>query len=230
MRHVRPRVRHRRRQSRLNSVPAAGFHDGQHRERHEAQHDQEELQHLVVNRAGQAAQVGVGEHDRRREQDRVRETPAQHQFEQKPQRVHRNAGGEDGHHGEGERVEGARLLVEAELQIFGHGSRAAAVVKRHHEDAHEDHRRDRAHPIEMGGHDAILGARGDHADQFLRAQVGRDKGQAGDPDGQRTPGRQEFIGRGYFLLEQPSDTDNEDKVEDKDEVIDWGEYHAKPRT
>ena len=36
--------------------------------------------------------------------------------------------------------------------------RLAAVVKGHHEDADEDHRRDRAYPVEVGRHHAVLGA------------------------------------------------------------------------
>ena len=86
------------------------------------------------------------------------------------------------------RVEGARLFVEAQLQVFGHGARAAAVVERHHEHAHEQHRGNRADPVEVRRHDAVLGAGSRHADQFLRAEVGREEGQAGDPDGHRPAG------------------------------------------
>ena len=96
--------------------------------------------------------------------------PAEDRVEQQRQRVHRDARREDRHDGERHRVEAARLLVEAQLQVLRHRARLRAVVERHHEDADEHHRRDRADPVEMAGHDAVLGARGRHADDLLRAR------------------------------------------------------------
>jgi hypothetical protein len=39
----------------------------------------------------------------------------------------------------------------------------------------------RADPVKMRGHDAVLRAGRAHADHFLRAEIGGEEGQAGDP-------------------------------------------------
>ena len=62
------------------------------------EHDQEELQHLVVDRAGQPAEKRVDQHDGRRQQHGRVKAPSQHQLEQQPERVHRDAGREHRHH------------------------------------------------------------------------------------------------------------------------------------
>jgi len=83
--------------------------------------------------------------------------------------IHGDAGAEDRHDGKGEGVDSASLLVEAHAEVFGtEGFRA--IVEGHHENADEDHRRDSPDPVEVAGDDAILGARGAHADDFLRSQ------------------------------------------------------------
>ena len=49
--------------------------------------------------------------------------PVHDDLEQLGQRVQRDAGGEDRHDGEGDRVEAARLLVEAHLEVLRHRAR-----------------------------------------------------------------------------------------------------------
>jgi len=44
----------------------------------------------------------------------------------------------------------------------------------------------------VGGHDAVLGAVAAHADEFLRAEVGGEEGEAGDPDGDGMSGGEEI--------------------------------------
>ena len=73
----------------------------------------------------------------------------------------------------------------------------------------EDHRRDRAHPVEVGGHDAVFGAVAGHADQFLGAEIGRQEGEAGDPDGDRVAGGEEVAAGGDLLAKPPADTEDE---------------------
>ncbi len=196
-------------------------------QRQEPGDDEEELQDLVVDRRGQAAHVGVDEHDARREQHRHREVPAQQQLQQLAHRVHRHAGGEHRHRGERDGVEAAGLLVEAQLQVLGHRSRARAVVERHHEDADEHHRRDGADPVEMRRRDAVLRAAGAHPDHFLGAEVGGDEGEAGDP-GRNRPARQEEIGAGARLkLQQHADAEHEPEVDDDEQVVNPVKLHPE---
>ena len=101
------------------------------------------------------------------EQDRVGEAPAEHQLKQEAQGIHADAGRKDGHDREGDRVQAARLFVEAQFQVFGDTAGAAAVVERHHEDADKDHGGHRAEPVEVRGHDAVLGPGSTHPDHFL---------------------------------------------------------------
>ena len=60
----------------LESLPAADVLQAEPDERREAGDDQEELQHLVVDRAGQAAEVDVDQHDHGRDDDGDVEDPA----------------------------------------------------------------------------------------------------------------------------------------------------------
>ena len=204
--------------------PPAFWHgeDGQGRE---PGHDQEELQDLIINSAGEAAHIGVNEYDGRDGQHRRAEIPTQHQVQQQAHGVHGDAGGEDGHHGEGEGVEAAGLLIEAQLEVFGDGTGLAAVIKRHHEDAHEEHGGNGADPIEVGRHDAILGAGSRHADEFLRAEIGRDEGEAGDPDRDGAPGEQKVATGRDFLTQHPTDADHKGEVRGQYDVVDGSEVH-----
>ena len=88
----------------------------------------------------------------------------------------------------------AGLLVEPQPQVLGHRARPRAVVKRHHEHADEHHGGNRADPVKMAGGDAILGAGGGHADDFLRAQIRGDKCQPADPGRKRTAREKEVRG------------------------------------
>ena len=138
--------------------------------------------------------------------------------------VHRDAGAEDGHHGERAGVERAGLFVEAQAQKLRHRARLRAVVERHHEDAHKDHGRDGADAVEVRGLKAVLGARSAHADHFLRAQVGADEGQAADPGGQRAAGLEEVLARLHVALEGKADAQHKDEVQQHDQPIDRGEF------
>ncbi len=215
----------------LDALPAADVAQADPDQRSEAGDDQEELQDLVVDGAGEAAEEDVAEHDDGGEDDgdvedvlvgddAVEEPEG---LDQQRHRVHGDAGGEDGHDGEGEGVEGAGLLVEAHAQVFRHGAGLGAVVERHHEDADEDHGRDGADPVEVAGDDAVLGAGGAHADDFLRAEVGGDEGQAADPGGDRAAGEEEVVAGAHVALEREADAEHEDEVDQHDEPVDPGE-------
>ena len=90
----------------------------------------------------------------------------------------------------------ARVFSSKRMRRYS-GTRAGlgAVVERHHEDADEDHGGDGADPVEVAGDDAVLGAGGAHADDFLRAEVGGDEGEAADPGGDGAPGEEEVVAR-----------------------------------
>ncbi len=109
--------------------------------------------------------------------------------------VHRDARGENRHDGEGDGVETARFFVETQTQVFWHGARAGAVVKRHHEDADEDHRRNRADPVKMRSGDSVLRSGSAHADNFLRAEVRGHEREPGNPCGNSTPGKEKVRAR-----------------------------------
>ena len=116
----------------------------------------------------------------------------------------------------------AGLLVEAQAQVFGHRARLRAVVERHHEDADEDHGRDGADPVEVAGDDAVLGAGGAHADDFLGAEVGGDEGEAADPGGNGASGEEEVVAGAHVALEGEADAQHEDEVDQHDEPVDDG--------
>ncbi len=214
-------------------LPAADRFQSQPHEGCEAGHDQEELKHLVVDRAPEAAEVDIHQHHQRRGQHGGAEDPARRQphlserriqqvqgLDQLGHRVHRDAGGEDGHDGEGHGVETAGLLVEAHAQVLGGRAGLGAVVEGHHEDADEDHGRDGAQPIEVRRGDAVLGARGAHADDFLSPQVGRDEGQAADPGGDR-PTREEEVGAALGApRRQQAYGEHKDDVDSQDGPVD----------
>jgi hypothetical protein len=113
----------------------------------------------------------------------------------------------------------AGLLVEPQLQVLRHAAGAAAVVERHHEDAHEDHRGYGAHPVEVRRHDAVLRPGGAHPDHFLRAQVGRQKREAGDPHRHGAAGGEEVRAGSDTPLQQPADAEYEGEVQTEDEVV-----------
>jgi hypothetical protein len=207
-------------QAALEPRPAADLLETEQHQRQEAEHDQEELQHLVVDGRPQSAHEDVDEDDDARGGDAEVEVPAQDRAQQRRQRVHRDPRRHHRHAGEGDGVEPARLLVEAQLQVLGHRARLRAVIERHHEDRHEHHRRDRAHPVEVAGHDPVLGARGRHPHDFLRAQVGADETQRADPGWQRAPRLEEILRSADALAQHDADAQHEGEVDREQGVVD----------
>jgi hypothetical protein len=103
----------------LQAGEAADVYQAEEHERHQPERDQEELQDLVVDRGGEAAQDHVPEHYPREKDDARRERPAEEQLEDYRHRVHVYAGEQDHEDGEQDGVEPARRLVVAELQEAG---------------------------------------------------------------------------------------------------------------
>ncbi len=145
------------------AAPSSDVLESEEHQGEEAQDDQEELEDLVVDRRGQPAEEDVDQDDDGGDHDAEVEVPAEHQLEELREGIHRDPRRQDRHRGERDRVEAPGLLVESEPEILRHRARSRAVVERHHEDADEHHRRDRAHPVEVARHHAVLGARGRHA-------------------------------------------------------------------
>ena len=75
----------------LESAPSARRTQSEKHQRGESEHDQEELKHFVVDRAGESAEEDVGEHDHGGDEDADVEAPAEEQVEQLAHRVHRDA-------------------------------------------------------------------------------------------------------------------------------------------
>ena len=150
------------------------------------------------------------------------EQPVEHmqRLDQPRHRIHRNARAEHRHHREGAGIQCARLLVEAHAQKLRHAARLRAVIERHHEDAHENHRRNGADAVEVSRLQAVFGARRAHADHFLRAQVGADEGQAADPRRQRAPGLEKVLAGLHVALQGKADAQHKHEVQQHDQPID----------
>ncbi len=79
-------------------------------------------------------------------------------LDQPRHRVHRNAGAENGHHRKRAGIQRARLFIETQPQEFRHRACFRAVIERHHEDAHKNHRGNRADPVEVRRLEPVFGA------------------------------------------------------------------------
>jgi hypothetical protein len=80
----------------------------------------------------------------------------------------------------------------------------------------------------MAGNDAILGARGTHADDFLRSQIRGDEGEAADPGRDRTPSKKEVVAGAHVPLESESDSQDEDEIDQHDKPVNYGQSHGHP--
>ena len=213
----------------LERVPAADVLQAEVNDRGEAEHDHEELQHLGVDGRSQAAFEHIHQHDCGADPEADIIVPAEQLVQQFRQGVHGNARSKQGHYRERDGVEAAGPLVKTELEVFGHGARLGAVIEGHHEHGEEDHGRNCAHPIEMAGGDAVLGAAGRHAHQFQRAQVGGDESQARDPRRNRAPGREEVRRALHVTLQGETNANDEDDVNAQDGVVDEAELNVLHR-
>ena len=211
----------------LEAAPAAHVVQRDERQRQQARHDDEELQDLVVDRRGQAAERDVDEHDRGGDDDRDRDRPAQHQVDDQREREQVDAGDQDRRHCERRGVQRVRGVVEAQAQVVGHAADLGAVVEGHHHDAQEDHRRDRADPVEVHGRDAVLGTVGGHAEDLERAEVGGDEGQARDPCGQGPAGQEEVDVGLDGQTRDRADPEHHQEVDAEDGVIEGADVEAQ---
>ncbi len=165
----------------LQAAPPADVLQPDDHQRHQAGDDHEELQHLVVDRAGQPAEGDVGQDEGGGQDHGQPDRPADQRLDHQRQRVEVDAGRQHGRRRKAERVEEVRGLVEPAAQELRHAADLGAVVERHHHQAEEDHGRDGADPVEVHRRDAVLRAVGGHAEDLDRPEVGRDEGQPGDP-------------------------------------------------
>src|SRR5690349_18501730 len=114
------------------SVPAADIFKPEPHQRHKSCHYQEELDHFVVNCAGESSEKNVDKDDESCEHNTDMENPVKwntHKSEGSVQDVetlnqsrhciHRNPGREHGHDGERNRIQSARLFVKTQTQILG---------------------------------------------------------------------------------------------------------------
>ena len=189
-------------------------------ERQQCRDDHEELQHLVVDRGAQAAEGDVGEHDRRGDQERDPQRPAQQRLDDRAEQVEVHAGDEQLRDRERDGVDQVGAGAEPAAHELRHRADLRAVVERHHHDAEEEHRRDGADPEVVHGREAELGAVGRHAHDLDRAEVGRDERQTGHPGRQRAAGQEEVDRVGDLAAGQHPDAEDEGEVEEDDQVVD----------
>ncbi len=204
----------------LQAGPAADVVQRDDRQRHERGEDHEELQHLVVDRRGEAAERDVAEHDRGGDDDAEEDRPAEQDVQHERQRVEVHAGDQHGGEGEDERVEDVRRLVEAQPQVLGDRPDLRPVVEGHHHDPEEDHRRDGADPVVVDRVDAELRAVGRHAQDLQGAEVGRDEGEAGDPGRERASREEVVEARLDVAAGGEADPEDHHEVDDQDQVVD----------
>ena len=203
----------------LQPVPAADVDEADDRQRQQRGDDDEELEHLVVDRRRQAAEADVGRDDERRDDDADDDRPAEHQLEHEREGVQVHPGDQDRRDRERDRVEDVRAVVEAQPQVLRHGADLRAVVERHHHEAEEDHGRDRADPVVVDRRDAVLGAVGAHAEHLDRAEVRGDEGEAGDPGGQRAAREEVVEARLDVALGGEADAEHDHEVRQQDRVV-----------
>ena len=204
----------------LQAGPAADLVQADEGDRDQRGEDHEELQHLVVDRRGQAAERDVDGDDDRRHDDADDDRPAQQEVQDQRERVEVHAGDQDRGERERPRVELVRGGVEALEQVLRHAAHLGAVVERHHHQAEEDHGRDRADPVVVDRRDAVLGTVGRHAEHLGRTEVGGDERQPGDPGGQRAP-RQEVVETALDVsLRREPDAEYDGEVRQDNRVVD----------
>ncbi len=77
----------------------------------------------------------------------------------------------------------------------------------------------------MAGHDAVLSARGGHADDFLRPQIGGDEGQAANPCRNRTSSEEKIGASADIAFEHHTNPEHRNEVSQHDDPVDCGQLH-----
>ena len=191
-------------------------------ERQQRRHDHEELQHLVVDRRAQPTQGDVRQHDHRGDDQREVEVPAEQRLEDAAEQEQVDAGDQQLRDRERDRVDQVRAGAEPAAHELRDRPDLRAVVERHHHDAEEEHRRDRADPEVVDGRQPELGAGRRHAHDLDRAEVGGDERQAGHPGRQRAAREEEVDRVGDLAPGQHADAQHDGEVEEDDQVVDEG--------
>ena len=203
----------------LQPLPAADAVQADNRQRCQRSDDDKELQHLVVDGSGQAAQGDVGQDDDAGNNERDPHRPAQQSLDDGGQQVQVHACDKQLGYGERNGIDQVRRATEALAHELWHGTHLGAVVERHHHDAQEHHGRDSADPEIVHGLEAILHAVGGHTDDLNRAQVRRNECQAGHPCGQSAAGEEEVDGGGNAGFGSPADSQDEEEVQGNEQVV-----------
>jgi len=66
-----------------------------------------------------------------------------------------------------------------------------------------------------------------HPDQFLRAQIGGQEGEAGDPDWDGMAGCQEVAAGRDLLAQDPSDAEDEGEIQRQNDVVNGGQFQSR---
>jgi hypothetical protein len=178
-----------------HALPAAGLDQAEEGDEEGAKPDEHELEDFIENGGEESAEADIDSDGDGGENDAEVDVPAEDDLHDLGHGVHVDAAHEDGHEGEGDGGKRAGGGTEAEQEVAGDRVGLADVVERHHDEAEEDHGGDGADPVPVGGHDAVLVGVARPAEQFERAEIGGDEGEAGDPGGHFAAGHEETLRR-----------------------------------
>ena len=204
------------------AVPAADAVQADQRQRQQRGDDDEELQHLVVDRSTQATERDVRQHDRAGHDQRDPDGPAEQGVHDAGEQGEVDARDEELGDGEADRVDQVGTGAEPLEHELGHRADLRAVVERHHHDAEEQHRRDRADPEVVERRQTDLRAVGRHAHDLDGTEVGGDERQARHPGRQRAARQEEVDRVRHRAARHHADAEDECEVDRDQQVVQPG--------
>ena len=203
--------------------PSVRFDEAENRDEEGSKPDQEKLENLVKDRGEKTSSGDVDSDGERRNPNAEMNVPAEHDFHDYGHCIHIDARHEDGHERERDCAEAACGRAVTQLQVAGDGVRFRDVIKRHHDDAEEQHRGDRADPIPVRGEDAVLIRRARPAEQFERTKIRGEEAEARDPGRHLAAGEEKIFAAFGESSEVKSDGEHHGEVDDDDRHIDGAE-------
>ncbi len=81
----------------------------------------------------------------------------------------------------------------------------------------------------MACHDAVFRAGGGHADDLLRAEIGREKRQAGDPGGNQSSGKKKIRACAHVAFQHKANAEDEGEIDDQNGAVDQTEVNGLHR-
>ena len=150
----------------LQVAPAASLDQAKQRNHRGAGPDEHKLQHFVDDCRPQTAQHDIQRDRTGANPDGEVDVPAEHGLHHDRHGVHVHAAHQDGHERKRDRAQCSCALTKAQVQVARHRVGLRDVVEGHHDDAEEQHRRDRADPVPVRRQHAVLVGRAGPTHQF----------------------------------------------------------------